>query len=99
PLLLSGEAGAGCLSFEFSSGPQRIVVNCGTPRVATDAVLQASRSTVAHSTASINDASSCQIVSVKGNWLDRLVARFVLRRPGPGGAPRTRPGPDARREP
>lgn len=83
PLLLSGEAGAGCLSFEFSSGPQRIVVNCGTPRVATDAVLQASRSTVAHSTASINDASSCQIVSVKGNWLDRLVARFVLRRIGP----------------
>ena len=83
PTLLSADAGAGCLSFEFSSGAQRIVVNCGTPRIATNAVLQASRSTVAHSTASINDASSCQIVAVKGNWLDRLVAGFVIRRVGP----------------
>src|SRR5690606_20763735 len=67
----------------FSSGAQRIVVNCGTPRLATQAVLQASRSTVAHSTASINDVSSCQIVAMKGNWLDRLAAAFVLRRVGP----------------
>jgi uncharacterized heparinase superfamily protein len=83
PVPLSAEATASCLSFEFSSGQQRIVVNCGTPHITTDAVLQASRSTVAHSTASIDDASSCQIVAVKGNWLDRLVARHVLRRVGP----------------
>ena len=32
PRPLSQNAGAGCLSFEFSSAAQRIVVNCGTPR-------------------------------------------------------------------
>ncbi|MFC4170727.1 heparinase II/III family protein [Microvirga sp. GCM10011540] len=83
PTPLSAEAGAGCLSFEFSSGAQRIVVNCGTPRIATEAVIQAARSTVAHSTASIDDVSSCQIVAVKGNWIDRRVAAWVLRRTGP----------------
>ena len=31
PRPLSQNAGAGCLSFEFSSAAQRIVVNCGTP--------------------------------------------------------------------
>ena len=31
PLPYSLNAGAGCLSFEMSSGPQRIVVNCGLP--------------------------------------------------------------------
>ena len=39
PIRLSTEADAGCLSFEFSSGAQRIVVNCGTPRIANDAIL------------------------------------------------------------
>jgi uncharacterized heparinase superfamily protein len=83
PVPLSQEATASCLSFEFSSGQQRIVVNCGTPHITTDTVLQASRSTVAHSTASIDDISSCQIVAIKGNWLDRLAAGYVLRRIGP----------------
>ncbi|MGO4571983.1 heparinase II/III family protein [Microvirga sp. 2TAF3] len=83
PPALSSEACAGCLSFEFSSGAQRIVVNCGTPRIANDTILQASRSTVAHSTASINDVSSCQILSIRGSWLDRLAADWLLRRLGP----------------
>jgi uncharacterized heparinase superfamily protein len=83
PRPLSGEAGAGCLSFEFSSGTQRIVVNCGTPRIAGDPVVQASRSTAAHSTASVNDVSSCQMVAKQGNWLTRRVAGWLLRRIGP----------------
>jgi len=83
PTALSAEAGAGCLSFEFSSASQRIVVNCGTPRIAGDAILQASRSTAAHSTASINDISSCQMVGDRGNWLNRAIARWLLRRIGP----------------
>ncbi len=83
PLLLSSEAAAGCLSFEFSSGTQRIVVNCGTPRTAGDAIIQAARSTVAHSTASINDVSSCHMVADKGNWIERRVAGWLLRRIGP----------------
>ncbi|WP_445501164.1 heparinase II/III family protein [Microvirga sp. G4-2] len=83
PTHLSTEAGAGCLSFEFSSASQRIVVNCGTPRIAGDTIIQASRSTAAHSTASINDVSSCQMVGDRGNWLNRWVARWLLRRIGP----------------
>ncbi|WP_134500932.1 heparinase II/III family protein [Microvirga pakistanensis] len=83
PTALSTEAGAGCLSFEFSSGTQRIVVNCGTPRIAGEAIIQASRSTPAHSTASINDVSSCQILGDRGNWLNRRIARWLMRRIGP----------------
>jgi uncharacterized heparinase superfamily protein len=83
PTALSAEAGAGCLSFEFSSASQRIVVNCGTPRIAGDAIIQASRSTAAHSTASINEVSSCQMVGDKGNWLNRAIARWLMRRAGP----------------
>ncbi|MGO4706685.1 heparinase II/III family protein [Microvirga sp. 2MCAF38] len=83
PTLLSAAACAGCLSFEFSSGTQRIVVNCGTPRIASDALLQASRSTPAHSTAAINEISSCQFVGVKGLWLDRVIGEWLLRRIGP----------------
>lgn len=83
PPALSAEACAGCLSFEFSSGAQRIVVNCGTPRIANDVILQASRSTVAHSTASIDDVSSCQIAGLRGNWLDRAAAGWLIRRIGP----------------
>jgi uncharacterized heparinase superfamily protein len=83
PTLLSAEAGAGCLSFEFSSGVQRIVVNCGMPRIASDTIIQASRSTAAHSTASINDISSCQMVGDRGSWLNRPIARWLLRRIGP----------------
>ena len=83
PTLLSADAGAGCLSFEFSSGSQRIIVNCGTPRIAGDTIIQASRSTVAHSTASIDDLSSCQMVGDKGRWPDRSLAAWLLKRMGP----------------
>nr|WP_205790282.1 heparinase II/III family protein [Microvirga makkahensis] len=83
PTALSTEAGAGCLSFEFSSASQRIVVNCGTPRIAGDPIIQAARSTAAHSTASINDVSSCQMVGDRGNWLNRRIARWLMRRIGP----------------
>jgi uncharacterized heparinase superfamily protein len=83
PLALSGEAAAGTLSFEFSSGAHRLVVNCGTPRIASDAILQASRSTVAHSTAAINEVSSSQFVTERGFWLERAIARWLLGRIGP----------------
>lgn len=83
PRSLSQEAAAGCLSFEFSSAAQRIVVNCGMPQIAAEPIIQASRSTAAHSTASINDISSCQIVDKKGTWLQRRVSAWLLRRVGP----------------
>ncbi len=83
PTRLSQEAGAGSLSFEFSSGPQRIVVNCGTPCIANDGIVQAARSSAAHSTVSIDEVSSSRFVAVKGFWLDRALARWLLRRIGP----------------
>ncbi len=49
---------AGCGSFEFSSGPHRIVVNCGAALVQASAWQDLLRSTAAHSTVSIADRSS-----------------------------------------
>ena len=37
PVSVSREAHAGCLSFEFSAGLQRIVVNCGVPATSREA--------------------------------------------------------------
>jgi uncharacterized heparinase superfamily protein len=57
-MALSQRAHAGTLSFEFSSGAQRIVINCGAPARRHIALCRAARETAAHSTATINDASS-----------------------------------------
>ncbi len=63
PIEMSLEAHAGCLSFEFSSPKQSlIVVNCGMPRTARDDWRQFSRSTAAHSTVTFNAASSARFV-------------------------------------
>lgn len=83
PVHHSTEAGAGCLSFEFSSGRQRIVVNCGRPRNPSDAIAQAARSTAAHSTATVADTSSAGFLTAEGWWFDRIVATWLLRRLGP----------------
>lgn len=59
----SHEANAGCLSFELSSGRHRYIVNAGTDRYGTSTVRQMSRTTAAHSTATIADTSSCQFAA------------------------------------
>jgi len=58
PMAVSQEAHAGCLAFEFSSGGQRIVVNCGLPLVNRESWRQVARATAAHSTVTFNNASS-----------------------------------------
>lgn len=58
PAALSREAHAGALSFEFSVGSRRMIVNCGAPRGVAEAARQASRMTAAHSTLTIDDQSS-----------------------------------------
>jgi uncharacterized heparinase superfamily protein len=63
PVPVSYEAHAGCLSFEFSAGPQRIVVNCGMPSIQRDAWRQVARATAAHSTVTLNDTSSCRFLT------------------------------------
>jgi uncharacterized heparinase superfamily protein len=64
PPNVSHEAHAGCLSFEFSSGPSRIVINCGMPSTGRDNWRAFARSTAAHSTVTYADTSSCQFVEL-----------------------------------
>ena len=68
---LSLDAHAGCLSFEFSSGIHRLVVNCGVSGLSNSKWRQVSRSTAAHSTVSIGDTSSCRFLTSArfGKWL------------------------------
>ncbi len=62
PPSVSHDAHAGCLSFELSSGPSRIVINCGMPTTGRDNWRAFARSTAAHSTLTCHDTSSCQFV-------------------------------------
>jgi uncharacterized heparinase superfamily protein len=59
---VSHDAHAGCLSFELSSGPSRIVTNCGMPSTGRDNWRSFARSTAAHSTLTYHETSSCQFV-------------------------------------
>jgi uncharacterized heparinase superfamily protein len=76
PQVFSGRAHAGCSSFEFSVGAQRLVINCGAPDPNRAAAREAARKTAAHSTLVIDDTSSCRFGSHKGlrRWReDRIV--------------------------
>jgi uncharacterized heparinase superfamily protein len=65
PIELSLDAHAGCLSFEFSSPKQSlIVVNCGMPAVGREDWRQLARATAAHSTVTFNNASSARFVEL-----------------------------------
>lgn len=55
---------AGCLSFELSSQRQCYVVNAGVDRYGADDFRALARTTAAHSTATVNDASSCRFRSL-----------------------------------
>jgi uncharacterized heparinase superfamily protein len=58
PIAYSSEAHAGTLSFEFSRGIQRIIINCGAPASRHHHLRRAARLTAAHSTAVLDDESS-----------------------------------------
>jgi uncharacterized heparinase superfamily protein len=63
PVETSLDAHAGCLSFEFSSPKQSlIVVNCGMPANGRDEWRRLARATAAHSTATLNGESSAHFV-------------------------------------
>lgn len=87
PLELSERAHAGCLSFEFSSGAERIVVNCGVPRHGRADWERAARSTPAHSTATIGEESSCRFASAR---LRPFVGAKILAGPTAVSAKRVR---------
>jgi uncharacterized heparinase superfamily protein len=62
PVAVSHEAHAGCLSFEMSWKQHRLVVNCGLPAMNKENWRQVARATAAHSTAALNDRSSCHFL-------------------------------------
>jgi uncharacterized heparinase superfamily protein len=61
-LAVSQEAHAGCLSFELCWRQSRMVVNCGLPAINRENWRQVARATAAHSTAVVNDQSSCRFL-------------------------------------
>ncbi|MFV2092436.1 MAG: heparinase II/III family protein, partial [Hyphomicrobiales bacterium] len=67
PPPLSKRAHAGCLSFEFSVGTHRVITNCGVSDALKPEWNAAARTTAAHSTVTIADASSCRFVSGPGS--------------------------------
>src|SRR5437762_4724744 len=64
PPSVSHDAHAGCLSFELSSGLSRIVINCGMPSTSRESWRPFARATIAHSTLTYHDTSSCQFVEL-----------------------------------
>lgn len=73
----SALAHAGCLSFEWSIGIHRLVVNCGAPDPLHTMASAAARVTAAHSTLVLADTSSCRFASQHGleSWFkDQILA-------------------------
>ncbi|MGC8534779.1 MAG: heparinase II/III family protein [Rhizomicrobium sp.] len=68
-------AHAGCLAFEFSSGAQRLVVNCGSSPNWEGAL----RSTAAHSTVTVADTSMGQVL--RWEFASRLIGPRLLGGP------------------
>ena len=63
PHPFDAEAHAGLLSFEFSVGRERLIVNCGTAPAGQDEWRQALAATAAHSTLTLEDTNACGILS------------------------------------
>lgn len=87
----SSEGHAGCLSFEFSSGPDRIIVNCGAADRNRPVLREAARQTAAHSTLVLADTSSCRFAPgpAMSAWLDAQILagpRRVTLTPAQDGA-------------
>ena len=79
PIAISGAAHAGWLSFELSSGRHRIVVNCGAGGAPGSRLRRLSRTTAAHSTATVNDNSSCRFLM--GSAMARRFGEVIVDGP------------------
>ncbi len=82
PFEFSTNATAGTLSFELSHGRQMLVVNCGTPYYAKPEVEAAARTTAAHSTASVGNASTMVFLEPVGARLTRFLSQWLIGRLG-----------------
>ncbi|HAH08863.1 MAG TPA: heparinase [Alphaproteobacteria bacterium] len=83
PPACSAFAHAGTLSFEFSYGVERIIVNCGAVPLRDGAWQHACRATAAHSTVTVNDHSSAQFLTQ--GMAQRVLGAQLL--PGPTEVP------------
>jgi uncharacterized heparinase superfamily protein len=88
PVPWSGETHASALAFELSSGMNRIVVNCGVPKSASEDMRQMVRATAAHSTLTIGDQSSCRFAA--SQWLSSQ--QIAIEGPSPFHARRSATG-------
>lgn len=79
PYWASRDAHAGGGAFEFSAGGQVIVINCGSPLPSRREWKRVVRTSAAHSTAILADASSCRFN--KPGRFDRLVGPVILSGP------------------
>jgi len=79
PFSVSQKAHAGCLSFEMSSGRHCYIVNSGVDLMGPAELRLLARSTAAHSTATLNDTSSCRF-STRG-WIHRQIGSPVVAGP------------------
>ncbi len=80
PLAHSRRAHAGCLSFELSSGAHPVIVNCGALNHIKKEWRLVVRTTAAHSTLSLANASSSRFVAFP--WLGEAAADARLTGPG-----------------
>jgi uncharacterized heparinase superfamily protein len=92
PAEVSVAAHAGCLGFEMSVGRQRLIVNCGVPPSNAVSLRRLARTTAAHSTATLNDTSSCRFLSqgIVGELFGEAIVagptRIAIERRGVAGA-------------
>ena len=75
-LPLAAQAGAGPLSFEFSDGLHRVIVNCGLPETGRADWGQATRQTAAHSTVTLDDRSAGHVL--KPGVVSRLLGPLLV---------------------
>jgi uncharacterized heparinase superfamily protein len=79
PLELAGQACAGCLSFELSTGRELLLVNGGMPAPAHARATAAARSTASHNTLVLGGRSSAELVRSSG--LERRIGAVPIRHP------------------
>ncbi len=79
PVSMSHLAHAGCLAFEMSSGRNIVVVNCGAPARDRKVLWRVARSTAAHSTAVLNDTSSCRFLTTE--WMKKWIGTPIVSGP------------------
>jgi len=79
PIELAGQACAGCLSFELSTGPELLLVNGGVPVAAHERATAAARGTASHNTLVLAGQSSAKLVRNAG--LKRRIGAVPIRHP------------------